>query len=452
MTVPAKPAVKFAGPRGHPFAGCLPQMRSDPLGFYTRTRQEFGDYVRVRVVPHYFCYVFTHPDAVEHILHKQHKNYSKPAIFYKNVGLLVGEGLFTSEGETWLRQRRLVQPAFHTQYLALLAPVMIASAEKFVAEYRSLTGRPIDILPAMMQVGLRISSGTLFSADISGEADAVGAALRTAFDHVSNRLNSMQLVPAWFPTAANRRFARQKAFLDRIVANLISQRRKSAEKPRDLLTMLISARDEETGQAMSDRRIMDEVLTLLIGGHENVGAALAWTWYLLGLHPEIQEQAHDEIHGRLQGRSPTAEDIPHLPLLTAIFQESLRIYPPGWGELRQSIGPDEINGYPIPAKSLIVLCQWVTHRHPDFWDEPEKFDPKRFLAPTLKHRFAYFPFGGGPRICIGMQFSLLEGPLVLATILQHFRVQLVADQPIVPDPTFTLRPRDGLKVILHARK
>jgi cytochrome P450 len=196
---------------------------------------------------------------------------------------------------------------------------------------------------------------------------------------------------------------------------------------------------------------MDEALTFLAGGHENVGAALTWTWYLLAIHPEIQEHAYDEIRARLGGRNPTADDIPHLPLLTAIFQESMRIYPPGWGELRQNLDADEIAGYPIPRKTLIVLCQWVTHRHPDFWTQPEKFDPARFLSGTLMHRFAYFPFGGGPRICIGMQMTLLEGPLVLATILQRYRVQIVPDQPVVPDPTFTLRPKYGVKVILHAR-
>jgi cytochrome P450 len=215
--------------------------------------------------------------------------------------------------------------------------------------------------------------------------------------------------------------------------------------------MLIRAHDKQTGQSMSDRLIMDEVLTFLAGGHENVGSAITWTWYLLALHPEIQEQACDEIHGRLQGRNPTADDLPHLPLLNAIFQESMRIYPPGWGELRQSVAADEISGYPIRAKTLIVLCQWVTHRHPDFWENAQQFNPNRFLGSPSYHRFAYFPFGGGPRICIGMQFTLLEGALVLATILQRFRIEIVPDHPVAADPTFTLRPRYGLKVILHRR-
>ena len=217
--------------------------------------------------------------------------------------------------------------------------------------------------------------------------------------------------------------------------------------------MLLSAHDEKTGQGMPRKQLMDEVLTLLTAGHENVGAALSWTWYLLAQHPQIQSDVFDEIYATLQGRTPSIDDLPHLPLTRAVFEESLRLYPPGWGELRETISADEINGFALPPKAIIILCQWVTHRHPEFWEEPERFKPERFLssAAANRHRFAYFPFGGGPRICIGMQFALIEGPLVLATILQRFRVELVSDHPVVPDATFTLRPRHGLKVILHPR-
>jgi cytochrome P450 len=428
-------------------------MRRDPLGFYSQTRLEHGDYVRLRVIPGFNCYLLTHPDAVEHILLKAHKNYRKPDIFYNSVGLLVGDGLFTNEGDAWLNQRRLAQPAFHTQSLNMLSPLMVAGAEIFVREQEGRAGQPIDMVDGMMKVGLRIASTTLFSADISGDADAIGKAFRTAFAHISNRLNSLQLIPSWLPTRSNRAFAKAKGLLDRAVIDLISAHRNNPNKPHDLLTMLLSAHDDTTGQGMPQRLLMDEVLTLLTAGHENIGAALSWTWYLLAKHPEIQNDVYDEIHARLQDRSPSFDDLPHLPLLTAVFEESMRLYPPGWGELRESVAADEISGYAIPAKALIILCQWVTHRHPDFWDEPERFKPARFLssAPASRHRFAYFPFGGGPRICIGMQFALMEGPLVLATILQRFRVELVSDHPVVPDPTFTLRPRHGLKVILHPR-
>jgi len=445
----------FRDQRGMRFGGCLHQMRTDPLGLYTRTWREYGDYVRLRIVPHIHCFVLTHPDAIEHVLLKGHKNYRKPDIFYKSVSLLIGNGLFTNEGESWIHQRRLAQPAFHSQYLAQLGSVMVAGAQAFVREQEQVGrgGQPIDMVDAMMQVGLRIASTTLFSSDISGDTDAIGRAFRTGFVHVSNRLNSSQMIPNWLPTPANIKFARAKRLLDRAVWEIIEARRKSSDQPKDLLSMLLNARDENSGAEMPRQQLMDEVLTLLTAGHETIGAALSWTWYLLGLHPEIQENVFDEIHARLQGRSVSVDDLPHLPLTTAVFEESLRLYPPGWGELRQTIAADEINGYAIGSREIIILCQWVTHRHPDFWDEPDKFKPERFLgtAAENRHRFAYFPFGGGPRICIGMQFAMMEGPLVLATILQRFRVELVAGQNVVPDATFTLRPRHAMKMVLHPR-
>ena len=443
----------FREQRGHRLGGCLHQMRRDPLGLYTQTWRDCGDYVRLRVVPGINCYVLTHPDAVEHVLLKGHKNYRKTDIFYKSVGLLVGNGLFTNEGESWAGQRRLAQPAFHSQYLSQLGPLMVEGARAFVREQEGFQGRVIDMVDGMMKVGLRIASTTLFSADISGDTDAIGRAFRIAFAHISDRLNSSQLIPNWFPTPSNLAFAKAKRLLDRAVLDLIGARRDSADQPNDLLNILLNARDEKTGDGMPRQQLMDEVLTLLTAGHENIGAALSWTWYLLGLHPGVQEDVHDEIDARLQGRSVAVDDLPHLPLLKAVFEESLRLYPPGWGELRETISADEVNGYPIPARSIIILCQWVTHRHPGFWDEPERFKPGRFLgsAAADRHRFAYFPFGGGPRICIGMQFALIEGPLVLATILQRFRVELVSDHPVVPDATFTLRPKHGLKVVLHPR-
>jgi len=427
-------------------------MQGDPLGLYAQARRQYGDYVQLRVVAGIHCYLLTHPDAVEHVLHKNHRNYRKPDRFYRTVGLLVGNGLFTNEGEAWQRQRQLAQPAFHRQHLSQLGPLMTEGAEAFVREQQNSDGKPIDMVRGMMKVGMRIASTTLFSADISGDADAVGMAYRTAFSHISRRLNSMQLVPNWAPTPANRSFARAKGFLDRMVIELIAARRASAQKPRDLLTMLIDARDQHSGEKMSDRQLMDEVLTLLTAGHENIGAALAWTWYLIAKHPDVQRNLHDELDAQLQGRSPTVDDLAELPLLTAVFEESMRLYPPGWGQLRESIAPDEIDGYRIPAKAMILLCQWVTHRHPDFWEDAERFEPARFLpGAASRHRFAYFPFGGGPRVCIGLQFAMIEGPLVLATILRKFRAELAANQTIEPDATFTLLPKYGLKMILHAR-
>jgi cytochrome P450 len=302
-------------------------------------------------------------------------------------------------------------------------------------------------------VGLRIAGTTLFSTDIAAEADDIGRAYRVAFEHVSRRMNSPPLVPAWFPTPRNLAFRRAKRLLDRVVLGLVANRRQAASRPDDLLTLLLAARDEETGAGMTDEQVKDEALTLLTAGHETAGAALSWTWYLLGQHPQVQDDVADEVRGKLGGRSPTLEDLADLPLTRAAFEEALRLYPPAWGQPRESIQADEIDGYPIPAKAIVTLCQWVTQRHPDFWEEPERFKPERFLPGQAagRHRFAYFPFGGGPRVCMGSNFALMEGPLVLATVLQRFRVDLVPGQTVVPGPTFTLRPKDGVKMRLRPR-
>jgi cytochrome P450 len=431
------------------------QLQSDPLGLYMRANREFGHYVRIRAFPGIYVYLLTHPEAVEHVLQKNHKNYRKPDFFNRPVGRLTGNGILTSEGDFWLRQRRLMQPAFHRQNLAKLVPLMVSAAEIFVAEQEaSGLGKPIDILDEMMKLALRIAGTTLFSTDITAEADDIGRAYRVAFEYVSRRMNSPPLIPAWLPTPGNLAFARAKRLLDRVVLGMIAGRRKAASGPADLLSLLLAAQDDETGTGMTDQQVKDEALTLLTAGHETAGASLSWTWYLLGQNPQVQDDLYDEVHGQLRGRSPTLEDLAALPLTRAVFEEALRLYPPAWGQPRQAIRPDEIHGFPIPAKALITLNQYVTHRHPDFWDQPEKFMPERFLPSRSegRHKFAYFPFGGGLRVCIGNTFALLEGPLVLATVVQRLRVELVPGQTVVPDPTFTLRPRHGVKVWLRPRQ
>jgi cytochrome P450 len=430
------------------------QLQRDPLGLYTRANREYGHYVRIRAFPGIYVHLLTHPEAVEHVLQKNHRNYRKPDFFNKTVGLLAGNGVLTSEGDFWLRQRRLMQPAFHRHHLAKLAPLMVAAAEAFLRERQAgAAGEVMDILPVMMRLALRVAGTTLFGTDITGEADDIGRAYRVSFEHVSRRMNSPPLVPAWLPTPGNLAFARAKRLLDRVVLDLIAARRPAASRPDDLLSLLLAAQDEQTGVGMTDRQVKDEALTLLTAGHETVGAALSWTWYLLGQHPRVQNDLCDEVRGKLQGRSPSLDDLPGLPLARAVFEEALRLYPPAWGQPREAIQADEINGYPIPAKGIVTVNQWITHRHPDFWEEPEKFRPERFLPGQAegRHKFAYFPFGGGPRVCIGNAFALLEGPLVLATFVQRLRVELVPGQAVVPDPTFTLRPRDGVKVTVWPR-
>lgn len=438
--------------QGGRFTGCMRDVQQRPLELYTRVQRELGDLVRLRALPGAYFYLLGHPDAVDHVLHANHKNYRKPDVFNNSIVLLAGNGILRSEGEFWRKQRRLVQPAFLKSSVARLSTLMVDSIRQFVEEWdQQADDRTLDVVPEMMRLGLRIASRTLFSTDISSDADSIGGAYRTAFEYVSLKLNSqLMFYPTWLPTRLNREFKRSKQLLDQVVLDLIARRRNQPPQG-DTLDLLLAA--QEDGRGMSDDQLKDEAITLLTAGHETIGAALSWTWYLLASHPEIQEQLFQEVSAHLGGRLPTVEDLPSLPWTTAAFEETMRLYPPAWGVPRETIEPDEICGYPVPAKAVFVVSQWLVHRHPAYWPQPERFDPTRFLPPQNegRHRFAYFPFGGGPRICIGNHFAMVEGPLALAALAQRFRFSLVPDQRVELDPTFTLRPKNGVHVVVRKR-
>jgi cytochrome P450 len=398
-------------------------------------------------------YLLAHPDAVEHVLHANLKNYRKPDSFNNAARPLAGNGILTSEGDFWRRQRRLVQPAFLRNSVARLSSHMVDSIGLFVDEWsQAADGRTLDVLPEMMRLGLRIASTSLFSTDISGDADSIGRAYRTAFEYISLKMNGrLMFQPQWLPTRRNRDFKTCKALLDRVILDLVADRRRGSPKA-DVLDMLLAAQDDQSGQGMSDEQLKDEALTLLTAGHETAGAALSWSWYLLGKHPDAQQELAGQVAGHLRGRMPTVEDLPAMPLATAVFEESMRLYPPAWGMPRESIEPDEICGYPLPAGATLILSQHLIHRHPNFWQRPDEFDPRRFLPGNAhRHKFAFFPFGGGPRICIGNHFAMVEGPLALAALVQRFRFELVPNQRIEPDPTFTLRPKYGVQMVVRKR-
>jgi cytochrome P450 len=305
----------------------------------------------------------------------------------------------------------------------------------------------------MMRLVLRIAAATLFGADVSEEADAISAANLDLSAFVRYRMNNPLAAPLFLPTRRNRAYRRSKALLDRIVLRVIESRRRARPAASDLLDLLLAARDEESGAGMSDQQLKDEVLTLLFAGHDTTASALSWSWHLLAGHPDVQEVLHDEAAAHLGGRTPTADDLPHLPLATAVFEETLRLYPPAPGLARQALGPDDLQGYPIPAKAIVMPSQWVTHRHPAYWDEPDEFRPERFLPGRASNRpkFAYFPFGGGPRICIGNTFALMEGALVLVALAQRFQFTPADDKKVEIDATFVLRPKGPVNLIVKKR-
>ncbi len=441
------------GPRGNFLFGIGPEAVRHPINFYMRMRREYGDVVRMRGLPTLYWHLVSHPSGVEHVLQTNQHNYRKGKLFNKPLSLVVGEGLLTSEGEFWRRQRRLAQPAFHRQRIAALGGTMTAAVEEMSRRWRGFekSGEPFDIATEMTRLTLQIAGRTLFGVDLGGEAGKVGSALRVAFEHLNYRMSYPWALPEALPTRRNRRFLRARRVLDEVVYRIIRERRGRGADTGDLLSMLLLARDEETGEGMSDEQLRDEVMTILIAGHETGAAALAWAWHLLAEHPEVEHKLHAELQKVLGGRTPTVEDLPALPYTRMIFDEVLRLYPPAWALLRQAIEEDEIGGCRIPAGSILTVSQYVTQRHPDFWDEPEKFDPERFTPERVaaRPRFAYFPFGGGARQCIGSNFALMEAQLVVATLAQHFRPRLLPGHSVEPDPTFTLRPRGGVLVTLH---
>ncbi len=436
----------------NPLGSVMSELRRDPLRLYLDAHHQYGDVVRLRLFGPVSLYLIAHPMDVEHVLRSHYTNYPKGFISaVLKPGL--GEGLLTSEGELWLRQRRLIQPAFHRQRLTRLVMTMVDAANRLLERWERFArdGEPFDIAAQMDPLTLGIVSRTLFGRDVSDEANVVRQALNVTNAHASYRYVHPFAAPAWVPTSRNRMAAAAQRTLDRVVHQVIADRRRRDDERDDLLAMLFAARDEETGTGMSDKQLRDEVLTILLAGHETTANALAWTWFLLGTHPVVERRVHAEVVHVLGGRAPTYDDLPKLSYTRMVIDESLRLFPPAWGTARQARADDEIRGYFIPKGAPVVISQYVTHRHPAFWDDPATFDPLRFAPERSagRHKFAYFPFSGGPRQCIGNNFALIEMQIVLAMIVQRYRVTVVPGHPIETIAELNLRPRHGVRVMIR---
>jgi cytochrome P450 len=425
-------------------------MRRDPLGFLTRIAQEHGDVARFRMGP-VELHLVSRPEWIRDVL------VTHAASFHKGRGLerarrLLGEGLLTSEDPVHLRQRRMMQPAFHAQRIAGYADAMVALADRAASRWSA--GETRDVALEMTRLTLAIVGRTLFDADVESEADEIGAALTTALGLFGRTftLPYFELLDR-LPLPMNRRFDRAKARIDATIARLVEERRRRPGGA-DLLSLLVSACDTEgDGGGMSDAQVRDEAITIFLAGHETTANALAWTWYLLARNPEAESRLHAEVDA-LGGRAPTAADLPRLPWTEMVLAESMRLYPPAWIIGRRAIAPYAVGGFDVPRGSIVVVSQWVTHRDPRWFPDPERFDPERFdlAAKEARPKFAYFPFGGGPRVCIGEGFAWMEGVLVLAAIARRWRLRLAAGQEIVPAPSITLRPRNGIRMILEPRR
>jgi len=428
-------------------SGQLGMVRRDPLAFFTHCARTYGDITGMRYF-NFRVFFINNPDYIEDVLVNNARKFHKGRVLQASKGIF-GEGLLTSEGSFWLRQRRLAQPAFHRARIATYAETMVGYTERLLESWHD--GEERDIHEEMMRVTLQIVGKTLFDADVAKDAQEVGQSLELLLE-LSADFGKAILVPAWLPTPHNIRKLRAIKKLDKIIYRIIEERRKSERDAGDLLSMLLAARDED-GSRMTDKQLRDESITLFLAGHETTANALSWTWWLLAQNPDAEKKLHAELETILAGRAPTLDDVAKLKYTEQVLTESLRLYPPAWGTARVAIEDHEIGGYKVPKGTGVSLTQWTMHRDPRWFVEPEAFRPERWedgLAKRLP-RFAYFPFGGGPRQCIGNTFALMEATLVLATIAQKFRFRLVEGHPVVPLPSITLRPRYGIRATLIAR-
>ena len=440
------------GPRGLPILGVLPAVRRNPTAVFMSAARRFGDVVYLKIGPRR-GYLITNPADVRHVLQDNARNYHKSPL-YDKLRVLLGNGLLTSEDEFWLRQRRIAQPAFHRQRIAALASVMAEAARNAAAEWQTIAsdGRPVDVAEEMMRLTRTVVLRALLGADLGPFAAKVDHAWTLINQHIGESFWSLGFTDR-LPTPKYRRFQAARAVLQGAVDHVISQRRRNPSDSADLLSMLLAARDDETGEAMTDEQLRVEVMTFLLAGQETTSLALTWAWYLLSQHADAQRRLEEEIDVVLNGRPPEYADLVNLPYTRMVIDETMRLYPPAWGFSREALADDELGGFHLPRGWLVFVIPYVLHRLPAFWQDPEAFDPDRFLPERSSDRpkFVYLPFGAGPRQCIGNQFALIEAHLVVATLAQGYRLHLVPRHRVEPWPLITLRPRFGMPMIIERR-
>jgi len=429
--------------------GYLPAFRRHPLKFLKRMADEYGDLAYFKLGPQQ-VFLVNHPDFVRDILVTRQSNFIKSRMLQR-ARILLGEGLLTSEGQFHLRQRRLVQPAFHQKRLPAYAQVMSDYAVR--ARDRWKDGETLEVSHEMMRLTLGVVGKTLFSADVESEAGEIGRALTSVLEMFNMMMLPFSEYLEKLPLPSVRRFEKARAVLDETIYGIIRERRKSGEDSGDLLSMLLLAQDEENGSGMSDTQVRDEALTLFLAGHETTANALTWTWYLLSQNPECEARLHQEIDSVLRGRQATFDDLPQLRYVEMVVAEAMRLYPPAWAVGRMSKEAFDLGGLEIPARAICIMSPYVMHRDPRYYPDPERFDPERWTPERREARpkFSYFPFGGGARVCIGERFAWMEGVLLLATIAQKWKLRLAPEQKVEPLPLITLRTKYGMRMSVEAR-
>lgn len=440
---------QLPGPKGSLLFGNTLEFAKDPLNFLTHCGNDYGAIVPLRFLFSSAC-LLTRPEHIDQLL-RQPEQFTKDTPAWQAVRSLVGDGLLTSAGALWSRQRRLTQPVFHQQRIAQYSETMVDYTQHMLQTWQA--GDVRDAHQDMMQLTLNIVTKTLFNVDMTGvAAQTIAQTLEVAMEWFASRRKQAFLPLTGLPTAINRRYRQSLQKMDQTIYALIQERRQGSDDPGDLLSLLLQATDED-GSQMSDRQLRDELTTIILAGHETTANALSWTWMLLAQHPDVEQKLVRELQTVLGDRSPTLADLPQLHYTQQIIKETMRLYPPLFSLSRSPIQDYDLDGYRIPAGNVVLFSPWVMQRSAKYFNDPLKFQPERWNEDLEKHlpKGVYFPFGDGPRICLGKNFAQMEAVLILATIAQNFQLTLLPEQALTPLPSMTLRPKTGIMVQVTTR-
>lgn len=449
MTVSAKPIMQRVGPPQDFIAGNLVSFRRDVLGFTLNNLRQYGDLVSMKFFKH-DAYQVNHPDLIAEVLKNNYTTWRKSFVYKVVLADYIGNGLLISDGDFWRRQRKLMQPAFHTNRIQAYADTMVDYTQTMLDEWQ--VGEIRDVSTEMMSLTLRVVGKTLFDTDLQNMSKQVATALPDMLHDVSSEARAVIRLPKWIPTPLRIRKKHTIQKLNDVVMPIIETRRESGEDTGDLLSMLLLSKDEN-GEGMTDQQVRDEAVTLVLAGHETTANALTWTLYLLSQHPEIEQKLAAEIERVLGDNLPTLADIRELTYTEMVLKESMRLYPPAWNISRMPLEDTELGGISIRQHSPTLIVIYAVHRDERWYPEPEKFDPQRWTPENEAKipKYAYLPFGGGPRICIGNAFAMMEASLILTSVIQKFHLSLAPNHVVVPEPTVTLRPKYGMKMVVEKR-
>lgn len=429
----------------------LRQLRADRLGLMSSAVHEYGDAVRVAIGPK-TLYIFNHPDHAKHVLADNAANYHK-GIGYTEAKRALGDGLLTSEGALWKEQRRTIQPVFQHKRIAAQADVIIDEAVGLVERLRTHqgSGRPVGVLDEITALTLGVLGSTLLDADL-GAFESIGHSFEAVQDQAMFEMETLGMVPRWLPLKGQRFFRKARADLEQIVEMLVAHRKSNPiESGDDVLTRLIASTDKENDRRVADRRMRDELVTLLLAGHETTASTVGWTLNLVSQHPAVRQRLHDEALAVYGDRRPSYADLIQLRYTNMVLQETMRLYPPVWILPRRALADDEVGGYHVPAGAEVLICPYTLHRHPRYWPEPDSFHPERFDpdVPSDRPRYAHLPFGAGPRFCVGNHLGMMEATIIISTLMRDLRLEKIPGHQARPEPMMSLRLGGGLPMTVH---